>query len=129
MSNANRDYFDELALKFHRAHAQAIARAKEERALQQALLTDPELQRQYAEQEKQIEAEQIKLQTEQLLKQVTGLIAESKSQLASLKVGGVLPEAPAMESLPYTPTLSAEEQYKQTIVTNMIALIKQRKMK
>ena len=103
--------------------AKALVR-KQAREHVQAMLNNPDLKRQA-----QLHANQVKLQSEQSLKQVADLIAESKAQLASLKADNILPDTPVMESLPTPPKLSDEEQYQTTIVTKMVALIKQRKMK
>lgn len=121
---------EKLSRRMIEAMAKRTKQLQEERALQQALLNNPESQYQHAEQEKQKEAKQIQLQTEQLSKRHAEQMAEVNALLASLpanksitQVDNVLPDTDS------TPTPFAEEQYQTTIVTNMIALIKQRKMK
>lgn len=111
---------------------------QEDRALQQALLNNPELQRQHAEQEKQKQvqavehqAKQVKLHTEQLVKRFADEMVEVNKLLASIPGGKPITKVDKVTTSDETikPTLSDDEQYKQTIVTSMVALIKQRKMK
>ena len=142
MSNVNQ--VDQLEREIARQldTANAFARAKEKAQARQAaeqakalvrkqakehvqeMLNNPELKHQT-----QLQAQQVKLQSEQLLKQVADSIAESKAQLASLKADNVLPDTPVMESLPDTPKLSADEQYRNTLLTLMRDRIAQREGK
>jgi len=110
---------------------------QEERALEQALLNNPELQRQHAEQEKQKEvqaverqAKQIAQQSEQLTKRIAEQIAEVNKQLASIPGGKPITKVDKVtaENETTKPKLSDDDQYKTTIVTKMVALIKQRKI-
>lgn len=113
-----------------------------ERALQQALLEDPNLecpehieQRHYAEQEKQKQvqeverkAKQAKPQSEQLQKRYADQMTEINKLLVSLG-GKPITKVDKVTAENETTKLSNDEQYKTTIVTKMVALIKQRKMK
>lgn len=125
LDNANASARAEAKIEAARAEHQAnVLVRKQAKEHVQAMLNNPDLKRQA-----QLQANQVKLQSEHLLTQVGDSIAKSKAQLASLKADNVLPDTPVMESLPTPPKLSDEEQYQTTIVTKMVALIKQRKMK
>lgn len=157
---------------FMRKHEQAFARAKEERAKQQALLNNPELLRQHDEQEKQREAQaverkakeqsakaerelerqsmlaqleaktavrdvqkrskQITQQSEQLQKRYAEQMSKVNELLVSIPGGKLIARVDKVTASDETtkpkPKLSDDDQYQTTIVTKMVALIKQRKM-
>lgn len=106
------------------AALQAQARLREQA---KAMLNNPDLNR-----KAQLQAKQVKLQSEQLTKRFDDQMVEVNALLVCLGgepfiKGNVQADTPVMKSLPKPPKLSADDHYKQTIVTEMVALIKQRK--
>lgn len=123
--------------------AQALVQKQAEERVK-AMLNNPVVKHQTqlpAQSEAEVKQKKLQLeqpqQPEELAKRFDDHMVEVNALLASLGgkpiiKGKIQHDTPAMESQPDTdsaPTLSADDQYKQTIVTKMIALIKQRKMK
>lgn len=107
---------------------------KQAKEQMKAMLNNPNLKRQTLLQT-QPKVKQAKLQSEQLTKQLDSQMIKVNELLVGLGGEPIIkgngePDTPVMESQPdtdSTPKLSADEHYKQTIVTEMVALIKQRK--
>lgn len=112
-------------LEAARAKEQASALVrKQAKEHVQAMLNNPDLKRQTP-----LQVNQEKLQSEQLTKRIAEQVAEVNKQLASIPGGKPITKVDKVTAENETNKLSNDEQYRTTIVTKMVALIKQRKMK